>query len=192
VVIEDDHAGAIAASELVSIGRHLPERTVHVESYSKSHGPDLRLAAVGGAGEVIAGVANRRLLGPGWSSRLLQCVLVEMLDDPATVDVVERARTTYAERRKQLVAALDGRDVASAGTDGINLWVDVTDEQSALLTLASHGVGAAPGAPFMVNGFPSGGDHLRLTCGLVPGAYDELAELVAAAASGPAMWSRAL
>jgi DNA-binding transcriptional MocR family regulator len=192
VVIEDDHAGAIAASELVSLGRHLPERTVHVESYSKSHGPDLRLAAVGGAGEVIAGVANRRLLGPGWSSRLLQCVLVEMLDDPATVDVVERARTTYAERRKHLVAALDGRDIASAGTDGINLWVEVRDEQSALLTLASRGVGAAPGAPFMVSGSPAHSDHLRLTCGLVPGNYDELADLVAAAASGPAVWSRGL
>src|SRR5262245_57562020 len=96
VVIEDDHAGDIAASELVSVGRWLPDRTVHIRSFSKSHGPDLRLAAVGGAGEVIAAAANRRLLGPGWSSRVLQYVLVEMLDDRATVDIVERARTTYA------------------------------------------------------------------------------------------------
>jgi len=192
VVIEDDHAGAISASELVSLGSFLPERTVLVSSFSKSHGPDLRLAAVGGAGEVIAGVANRRLLGPGWSSRLLQCVLVEMLGDPATVDVVERARTTYAERRKQLVAALDGRGVVSAGTDGINLWVDVRDEQSALLTLASRGVGAAPGTPFLVHGSPSGGDHLRLTCGLVNDGFDQLADLVTTAAAGPAAWSRGL
>jgi DNA-binding transcriptional MocR family regulator len=192
VVIEDDHAGAIAASELVSLGGHLPARTVHVGSFSKSHGPDLRLAAVGGAGEVIAGVANRRLLGPGWSSRLLQCVLVELLDDPATVDVVERARTTYAERRKQLVAALDHRGVTSAGTDGINLWLDVRDEQSALLTLASRGVGAAPGTPFLVNGSPNGSDHMRLTCGLVADGFDEVADLVAVAAAGPVAWSRAL
>ena len=192
VVIEDDHAGAIAASELVSLGTHLPDRTVHIGSFSKSHGPDLRLAAVGGAGEVIAGVANRRLLGPGWSSRLLQCVLVELLDDPATVDVVERARTTYAERRKQLVAALDGRGVPSAGTDGINLWVDVRDEQSALLTLASHGIGAAPGTPFLVNGAADTGDHLRLTCGLVAGGFETVADRVAAAAAGPAAWSRGL
>ncbi len=192
VVIEDDHAGAIAASELVSLGTYLPARTVHVGSFSKSHGPDLRLAAVGGAGEVIAGVASRRLLGPGWSSRLLQCVLVELLADPATVDVVERARTTYAERRKQLVAALDHRGVASAGTDGINLWLDVRDEQSALLTLASRGVGAAPGTPFLVNGSPNGSDHVRLTCGLVPDGFDEVADLVAVAAAGPAAWSRSV
>src|SRR5262249_18394516 len=125
VVIEDDHAGDIAASELVSLGTWLPARTIHIRSFSKSHGPDLRLAAMGGAGDVIAAPASRRLLGPGWSSRLLQCVLVEMLDDPATVDVVERARTTYTERRKQMVAALDARGVTSVGTDGINLWVDV-------------------------------------------------------------------
>src|SRR4029077_20991760 len=98
-------------------------------------GPGVGLGAVGGAGEIIAGVANRRLLGPGWSSRLLQCVLVELLADPATVDGVEPARSTDADRRTHLVAALDGRNVPSAGADGINLWVDVRDEQSALLTL---------------------------------------------------------
>jgi len=117
-------------------------------------------------------------------------VLVEMLDDPATVDIVERARTTYAERRKRMVDALDGRGVDSVGADGINLWVDVRDEQSALLTLASRGVGAAPGTPFLVNG--GGGDHLRLTVGLVDDGFAELADLVALAASGPASWSRGL
>ena len=192
VIVEDDHAGAIAASEPVSLGAHLPERTVLVQSFSKSHGPDLRLAAVGGAGTVIAGVANRRLLGPGWSSRLLQSVLVELLDDPATVDVVERARATYAERRKLLVAALDGRGVGSTGSDGINLWLDVRDEQSALLTLASRGVGAAPGAPFLVASAGRDGDHLRITCGLVADRHDELAELLAAAAAGPAAWALGL
>ena len=68
------------------------------------------------------------------------------------------------------MAALDHRGVASAGTDGISLWLDVRDEQSALLTLASRGVGAAPGTPFLVSGSPNGSDHLRLTCGLVEGA----------------------
>ena len=61
---------------LVSLGRWLPERTVHIRSYSKSHGPDLRLAAVGGAGDLVTAVANRRLLGPGWSSRILQALLL--------------------------------------------------------------------------------------------------------------------
>mgnify|MGYP003352323885 CR=1 FL=1 len=36
------------------------------------------------------------------------------------------------------------------GTDGINLWMEVADERTALITLAAQGIGAAPGAPFMV------------------------------------------
>ena len=36
----------------MSIGRHLPERTVHIRSYSKSHGPDLRIAAIGDVDEL--------------------------------------------------------------------------------------------------------------------------------------------
>ncbi len=59
------------------------------------------------------------------------------------------------------------------------MWVDVGDEQSALLTLASRGIGAAPGTPFMVNG--DGGHHLRLTVGLVAGGVDDLADVVARA-----------
>ncbi len=83
--MEDDHSGDIASAKPVSIGSHLPDRTVHIRSFSKSHGPDLRLAAVGGAGDVITAVANRRLLGPGWSSRILQAVLLALLDDRSVI-----------------------------------------------------------------------------------------------------------
>ena len=65
MIVEDDHSGDIASAPDVSLGRHLPGRTVHIRSYSKSHGPDLRLAAVGGAGDVVTAMADRRLLGPG-------------------------------------------------------------------------------------------------------------------------------
>ena len=54
-------------------------------------GIDLRLAAVGGAGDIVTAVANRRLLGPGWSSRILQAVLVEMLGHQPTTDAVASA-----------------------------------------------------------------------------------------------------
>ncbi|HEU4840419.1 MAG TPA: aminotransferase class I/II-fold pyridoxal phosphate-dependent enzyme, partial [Ilumatobacteraceae bacterium] len=99
IVVEDDHANDISTAELVSLGTWLPGRTVHIRSYSKSHGPDLRLAAVGGAGDVVTAVANRRLLGPGWSSRILQALLLELLQDPATPAVMARAREVYGRRR---------------------------------------------------------------------------------------------
>jgi DNA-binding transcriptional MocR family regulator len=179
IVIEDDHSGDIATGALVSIGSWLPERTVYIRSYSKSHGPDLRLAAVGGAGEVVTAVANRRLLGPGWSSRILQAVLLEMLDDPATIEAVARARAEYARRRQLVAAVLESRNVAVTGTDGINLWMTVADERSALVTLAAQGIGAAPGEPFQVR---ADTPHLRVTVGLIETGHEQIADQLAAAA----------
>lgn len=182
VVVEDDHSGDVAIGELVSIGRWLPHRTVHVRSFSKSHGPDLRLAAVGGAGEVVEAVTTRRLLGPGWSSRLLQAVLATMLADPRTVDRVAAARAAYAERRAAVAGALADRGVPTGGADGINLWVPVADERSALMAMAAQGVGVAPGSPFLVR---PDRDHVRVTVGLLRGgrrAADRLAGQLAAAA----------
>ncbi len=179
-IVEDDHSGDIANSDLVSIGQWLPDRTVHIRSFSKSHGPDLRLAAVGGAGDVIRAVANRRLLGPGWSSRILQAVLLEMLDDRPTIDAVSAARSAYARRRAVFAQALSARGVPVTGTDGINLWMEVSDERSALLTLAAQGIGAAPGEPFMVR---SDSPHLRVTVGLVDAGADALVEQLAEAAA---------
>jgi DNA-binding transcriptional MocR family regulator len=179
IVIEDDHSGDIATGALVSIGSWLPERTVHIRSYSKSHGPDLRLAAVGGAGGVVTAVANRRLLGPGWSSRILQAVLLEMLDDPATIEAVATARAEYAHRRHLVATVLESRGVTVTGSDGINLWMTVADERSALVTLAAQGIGAAPGEPFQVR---HDTPHLRVTVGLIESGHELIAAQLAAAA----------
>jgi DNA-binding transcriptional MocR family regulator len=179
VVVEDDHSGDIASGALHSLGTWLPDRTVHIRSYSKSHGPDLRLAAVGGAGDIVTAVANRRLLGPGWSSRILQAVLLEMLDHRPTIEAVGRARVEYARRRAAIASVLDSHGVPVTGTDGINLWMEVSDERSALLTLAARGVGAAPGEPFMVR---SEVPHLRVTVGLVGDDAADLGALLALAA----------
>ncbi|GAA4966676.1 aminotransferase class I/II-fold pyridoxal phosphate-dependent enzyme [Actinoplanes utahensis] len=179
LVVEDEHAGDIATAPPVSLGRYLPDRTVHVAGFSKSHGPDLRLAAVGGPAHVLDAVADRRLLGPGWSSRLLQSVLLDLLTDPAAVARVAEARSVYAARRSTLVAALRERGVTATADDGINLWMEVPDQQSALVALAAHGIAAAPGAPFCVS--PLAADHLRITAGLVDGGHDDLADVLAAA-----------
>lgn len=180
VIIEDDHSGDIASGRLTSFGQWLPARTVHIRSYSKSHGPDLRLAAVAGAGEVISAVANRRLLGPGWSSRILQAVLLEMLDHEPTLAAVEAAREEYAARRSAVSSLLESKGVPCTGTDGINLWMRVRDERSALLTLAAQGIGAAPGEPFQVR---ADAPHLRVTVGLVPRDEQRLAGRLAEAAA---------
>lgn len=165
VLVEDDHSGDIATGADVSLGEHLPDRVVHIRSYSKSHGPDLRIAAVGGSADVIDPLTSRRLLGPAWTSRLLQAVLIELLTDSSAVSAVTRARTAYAMRGLALRAGLAGRGVASTTGDGINAWVEVADERAALLALAAHGVKVAPGAPFKIR--QTGTAHVRVTTGLL-------------------------
>ncbi|GAB2566839.1 GntR family transcriptional regulator [Paractinoplanes abujensis] len=180
LVVEDDHAGDIATAAPVSLGSSLPTRTVHVASFSKSHGPDLRLAAVGGPARVIGAVADRRLLGPGWSSRLLQGVLLDLLTDPAAVAQVSKARSTYATRRATLLTELHSRGVTATAADGINLWMTVDDQQIAMVALAAHGIAVSPGSPFCVA--PLGADHVRITAGLVASRFDDLADVLAGAA----------
>jgi DNA-binding transcriptional MocR family regulator len=170
-IVEDDHSGDIASGTLVSFGQMMPARTVHIRSFSKSHGPDLRLAAIGGAGDVVSAVANRRLLGPGWSSRILQAVLVEMLSDPSTAAALGAARDEYERRRGIAAAEIASHGVGVVEGDGINLWMPVADERSALITLAAQGIGAAPGEPFMVR---PDADSLRLTVGLLSGSDGEI------------------
>jgi DNA-binding transcriptional MocR family regulator len=190
LIVEDDHSGDIATGEDVSLGRYLPDRTVHIRSYSKSHGPDLRIAAVGGSADVIDPLVSRRMLGPGWTSRLLQAVLVELLTDPAAVAAVTRARSTYAVRSLAVRAGLAGEGVVSTTGDGINAWVEVVEERAALITLAALGLRVSPGAPFMVTATPS--NHVRVTTGVLDESDTELLQhvisaLATAAKAGPTL-----
>ncbi|MFI5495726.1 PLP-dependent aminotransferase family protein [Actinoplanes sp. NPDC051859] len=179
-IVEDDHAGAICTAPPVSLGTRLPDRTVHIAGFSKSHGPDLRLAALGGPAGVITEVADRRLLGPGWSSRLLQAVLLDLLSSPEAAAQIETARDTYAQRRATMLRELADRGVQATAGDGINLWLTVDDEHAALLSLAAHGIAVAPGSPFGVT--PLGAAHVRITVGLIHDDHAELADIFAVAA----------
>jgi DNA-binding transcriptional MocR family regulator len=182
-VVEDDHSGDVATARPISLGQHVPGSTVHIHSFSKSHGPDLRLAAVGGVESVVTGLATRRMLGPGWSSRLLQAVLAELLGDEETERTLAHARAVYARRREAMIAALTARGIRAQAPDGINLWMEVADEQVALVSLAARGIGAAPGAPF--EAAPLGPHHLRVTVGLILDQdLEVVADLLAEAARG--------
>lgn len=186
-IVEDDHAGDIATAPPVSLGTRLPDRTVHVAGFSKSHGPDLRLAALGGPAALITAVADRRLLGPGWSSRLLQAVLLDLLTSADAVAQVAAARDVYADRRVALLTALAAHGATATAADGINLWLTVEDQQMAMLALAAHGIAVAPGAPFEIT--PLGADHVRVTVGLIRDGFDELAQILASAAGATARGS---
>ncbi len=179
LVVEDDHSGEIATAPDVSIGLFLPERTVHIRSFSKSHGPDLRIAALGGPRSIIDRVVARRILGPGWTSRMLQSVLLDLLTDPGSVSEVAAARQVYYARQRDLATALRSNGVPARASDGINTWLEVRDEREAIVRLAAAGIRVAAGAPFQ-----DGTERafVRVTAGLVSRDVDQVARELAAAA----------
>jgi DNA-binding transcriptional MocR family regulator len=178
LIIEDDHSGEISSSGDVSLGQFLPERVVHIRSFSKSHGPDLRIAAVGGPKDLMDRFVARRILGPGWTSRMLQTILFDLLTESASVDQVALARRTYRERQVEIAAVLrdHGRDVAIA--DGINLWLRVDDERDAVVQLAASGIRVASGTPFLAS---PGGQFIRVTVGQIREDFAEVGAQLASA-----------
>jgi DNA-binding transcriptional MocR family regulator len=180
-VVENDSAGAIASEPLVSLAPTRPDRTIHIRSFSKSHGPDLRLAAIAGPRSLVDPLVERRRLGQGWTSRLLQRLLLDLLTRTASIARVDRARAEYARRRGRLVAALARHGITVGGKDGVNLWLPVLDEAAALVRLASQNIGVAAGTPFFV--VPGDDAHVRVTCGLLAQGHAEVAAHLATAAS---------
>lgn len=180
VVIEDDHSGAAVSAPDISLGRWLPDRVLHVRSFSKSHGPDLRIAAMSGPKELIDRIATTRKLGPGWTPRILQRLLCELLTDETSQRTVDQARAEYQRRRDALSDELASHGVYTRPGQGLNLWVPVTDERNALIHLAANGIQGSPGEPFLVRRPPV--DHLRVTVAPLDEGIADVARTLAAAA----------
>lgn len=179
IVIEDDHSGEIAIARDVSLGSWLPGQVLHIRSFSKSHGPDLRIAALGGPTELIEQLVARRILGPGWTSRMLQRILYDLLIDSTSISEVNDARRIYRSRQQRLSDALAVQGVRLPPSDGINTWLEVADERSAIVQLAAAGIRVAAGTPFEAS---TSGNFVRVTAGVVRSDFDSVAEHLAAAA----------
>lgn len=146
LIIEDDGLGELASAPYQGLGTLFPDQSVLVRSYSKSHGPDLRLGIMGGCKEAIARAMDYRQYGSGWTSRVMQNALAWMLEDPGTRASVEKAKSIYAQRRTGMAALLTERGVDCESQDGLSLAVPVLNEQQALLVLASHGIASIGGS----------------------------------------------
>ncbi|MCS5734367.1 aminotransferase-like domain-containing protein [Herbiconiux daphne] len=166
VVVEEDSAGDVSDAPLVTLAGHLPEQVVRIHGFSKSHGPDLRLAAVGGSAELIQHLVTRRYMGSAWSSRILQVMLARLLTNPEASETLRRARQIYRDRRVAFVDALAAHGIRTIGDDGFNVWVPVVDEQLTAVSLAMDGIGVATGSAFQVSGSSSA--FCRVTTSALP------------------------
>lgn len=180
LVIEDDHCAGIAGAPLHTLAGST-RRWAFIRSLSKVYGPDLRLAVMAGDRRTVERVHGRLRLGPGWVSRLLQDLAVQLWsDDDATAMVVE-AGNRYANNRNALREALTARDVVAHGRSGLNVWIPVPDETVAVTRLLNKGWAAAPGTRFRMD-TPAG---MRVTISDLTGnEIEPLADAIAEAIHG--------
>lgn len=151
LLIEDDHLGQVAGSELHTTvaGR---ERWAATRSVAKALGPDLRLAVLTGDPQTVARVQGRQQCGPGWVSHILQALVLSLWTDPAVQEQVARASAIYAERRQLFLGRLSRQGVQAHGASGLNVWVPVEDEAGVVGALLQRGWVVAPGAPYRLAG----------------------------------------
>lgn len=180
VIVEDDHSGPVSGAELHSLGTYLPGRVTHIRSFSKSHGPDFRLAAIGGPADPVMSLIRRRRLGPSWTSRLLQQLLLDMLQSPKVGAEVEHAAQIYRQRWVTMYDSLSERGVSVRTGSGLNMWVPVRDETVATVSLAANGIGVAPGRPFCIAA--GSAPHVRITTSVIATEPSVVANKIADAA----------
>lgn len=177
LVVEDDHAGAVAGAPLHSLvppsGR--PAWAV-IRSMSKILHPDMRLALVAGDETTIGRVEGRQALGPRWVSHILQALTAEVLGDPGFAATCARASAAYAERRENLVQALAAHGITAFGRTGMNVWVRVREETPVVRALFEAGWLVMSGENFRMASEPG----IRITVSsLEPAEPAEIARVIA-------------
>jgi DNA-binding transcriptional MocR family regulator len=135
LVVEDDHAGALAGAPYVSLLDRSRERWAVVRSVSKSLGPDLRVALLAADPATHARVEGRQTLGVRWVSHILQKVVVALWKDRAPA----RAGKIYGERRAALLRELRERGIHAHGASGLNVWIPVREESATIQALQRAG-----------------------------------------------------
>ncbi|MCL8017107.1 aminotransferase class I/II-fold pyridoxal phosphate-dependent enzyme [Streptomyces sp. AS02] len=175
LLIEDDHGHGIVDLPLHPLSG--TTRTwAFVRSVAKAYGPDLRLAVLTGDPVTLDRVRGRQRLGPGWVSRLQQRAVARLWADGA-LDPTAVAKA-YGSRRDLLLAALAERGVEAHGRSGLNVWIPVPDETTAVARLLHAGWAVAPGARFRASAPPG----IRVTVStLTPTEAAPLADAVASA-----------
>lgn len=176
LVVEDDQFADIANTRPGSLLNEeaVRDRVIYIRSFSKSIGPDLRVAVAMARPRLRAMLAESKSFADGWTSRLLQKALAATLADEELPALLEQARETYAERRRQAAEVLNTviearRGGTWCGPDGVNLWVHLPpgiDAMDVAERAAEAGVRVAPGEPFFIR--PGHSGVLRLNAGSVP------------------------
>jgi len=173
IVIEDDQFAGLASGRPGSLlsDPRVEEQILYIRSFSKSIGPDLRVAVAAARPRLRTLIQESKSWADGWTSRLLQRVLAGVLADDELDPWLDGVRNVYRMRRESAATAINDL-VPSAGTlcgDGLNLWVHLPlgiDCLEVLEKAAAGGILIASGEPFFLR--PGRSDVVRLNAGSIP------------------------
>lgn len=182
LIIEDDGVGDVSETARQSLGKRFPDRVIHVLSYSKTLGPDLRLAVLSSSASIVEQIQSYRSFSAGWTSRVLQAAASWLLQDAETENIVRRARTVYQARRRALASALSALGIEINEGEGLSVFVPVETESYALVTLASRGIAVSAGSRFSLKPI----NAIRIATSVLPlSEVDRVAHAISAAAAKP-------
>ena len=137
-VVENDYLADLSGVPYVGLSAGRTSWTV-VRSFSKALGPDLRIAVLAGDRRTVSRVQGHQHLGTDWVSHILQRIAVDVMADPATAKLLDRARSLYSERRDYLIAALAAQGIPAVGRSGLNVMVPVVEEVPVMQALRRAG-----------------------------------------------------
>ena len=163
LVVEDDHAAALAEAPLASLTTDREQWAV-VRSLAKTLGPDLRVAIMVGDEDTLMRVQGRQRLGTGWVSHVLQQTAAGTWQAANADGTFEHAATTYTARREALLTALQAQELVGHGVSGLNVWIPVAEEVPVVQGMLANGWAVQAGEPYRINADPG----IRVTTAALP------------------------
>lgn len=185
-VLEDDYFAELAAARPGSLSKdkRLRDRVVHVRSFSKSIGPDLRTAVAYVGASLRSAFLEERSYADGWTSVFAQRTLAAVLANPELDARLTEAADQYRGNRDAAIdrmsRRLDASSLPSQETEGLHIWLRLPSgarSGGVVEEVAGQGVLIADGEPFFL--VPGHRDFVRINVGAAePGHIAQISEAI--------------
>jgi DNA-binding transcriptional MocR family regulator len=148
LLIEDDYFAPLSLAPPVTLANVNHPNWAVVRSVSKYIGPDMRLAFVNSSAGLGRGAPSITAFTYRWVSGMLQKAVLATVTSNDYEATLKKAANAYKERRNFFLKALKDVGIAAHGSDGINVWIPVKDEQAIVRRLMEARWIVRPGSIF--------------------------------------------
>lgn len=174
VIIEDDQFADLTTTNPGSLitDRRIEDQVIYIRSFSKVIAPDLRVVSAVARLPLRTQLLEAKNFHDGWTSRLAQQALANILADPEIDAAFQRARDVYQTRRNVitdiLTERLNGVAITFRAADGVSVWIRLlhgVDPLDVINQAALKGVLITSGEPFFIR--PGHNDVIRFNSGMI-------------------------